>query len=66
MRIATSTDFLYVCNKSWDSLISIVTRLRAGWQGFYLRHRVQTGSGAHPGSYPEDTGIFPRGKAAGA
>jgi hypothetical protein len=32
-----------------------------------LHHRVQTGSGAHPASYPIDTrGSFPEGKAAGA
>jgi len=31
------------------------------------RLRVQTGSGAHPASYPMGTrGSFPRGKAAGA
>jgi len=43
-----------------------VTRLRAGLQGFNpwqvhggilsLRHRVQTGSGTRPASYPMDTG----------
>jgi hypothetical protein len=36
-----------------------------GW-GFFLRHRVQTGSEAHPDSYPMGTGgSFPGGKAAG-
>jgi hypothetical protein len=44
-------------------------RLRAGWSGvrfpggagnFSLHHRVQTGSGAHPASYPVDCrGSFP-------
>jgi len=38
--------------------------LRAG--NFSLHHRVQTGSGAHPASYPMGTrGSFPGGKAAG-
>jgi len=32
-----------------------------GWQ-FFLHHRVQTVSGAHPASYPMGTG----GEAAGA
>jgi hypothetical protein len=37
-----------------------------GWE-FFLHHRVQTGSGAHPASYPMGTrGSFPGGKAAGA
>jgi hypothetical protein len=51
--------------------------LRAEWSGlrvpegaagnFSLRHRVQTGSGAHPASYPMATrGSFSGGKAAGA
>jgi len=34
---------------------------------FSLRHRVQTGSGAYPVSYPKGTvGPYPRGEAAGA
>jgi len=33
---------------------------------FSLRHHVQTGSGAHPASYPMDTEDSPGGKAAGA
>jgi hypothetical protein len=50
--------------------------LLAGWSGvlvlagarnFSLHHRVQTGSGAHPASYPMGTrGSFPGDKAAGA
>jgi hypothetical protein len=38
------------------------------WAGnLSLHHRVQTGSGAHPASYPMGTGIsFPGGKAAEA
>jgi hypothetical protein len=44
--------------------------LRAGLSGvrkFFLHHRVQTGSGAHPASYIMGTrGSFPRGKSAGA
>jgi hypothetical protein len=36
-------------------------------QDFSPLHLVQTGSGAHPASYPMDTGgAFPGGKAAGA
>jgi hypothetical protein len=38
-----------------------------GKAGNFSRHRVQTGSGAHPASYPMGTaGSFPAGKAAGA
>jgi len=34
---------------------------------FSLHHSAQTGSGAHPASYPMETrGYFPGGKAAGA
>jgi hypothetical protein len=50
------------------------TGLRAGWLGVWvpagagnlsLHHRVQTGSVAHPASYPMGTtGSFPGGKAA--
>jgi hypothetical protein len=59
--------------RSRGSSVSIETRLRAGWPGFdsqqwqwwdffFLRLRVQTGSGAHPLSYPMETeGYFPRG-----
>jgi hypothetical protein len=50
--------------------------LQAGWRrawvlaeagNFSRHHRVQTGSGVHPASYPMGTrGSFPEGKAAGA
>jgi hypothetical protein len=50
--------------------------LRAGWSGvrvpagagnFPLHHRVQTGSGAHPASYPMgNRGSIPGDKATGA
>jgi hypothetical protein len=34
---------------------------------FFLRHRVQTGSGPHPASYPMSNGdSFPGSKAGGA
>jgi len=34
---------------------------------FSLRHRVQTGSGAHPASYSVGTGrLLPRSKVVGA
>jgi hypothetical protein len=41
---------------------------KSGWgQTFSLLHIVQTGSGAHPASYPMGTGdSFLAGKAAGA
>jgi hypothetical protein len=39
-------------------------RFLAGAGNFSLHHRVQNGSGAHPASYPMDTGgSFPAGKA---
>jgi hypothetical protein len=42
-------------------------RFPTGAGNFSLHHRVQTGSGAHPASYPLDTaGSFPGGKAASA
>jgi hypothetical protein len=63
-------------NKSRDSSVGIVTgyglddrgfRFTAGAGNSSLHHRVQTGSGAHPASYPMGTrGSFPMGKAAGA
>jgi hypothetical protein len=41
-------------------------RVPAGAGNFSLPHRVQTGSAAHPTSYPMGTrGSFPGGKAAG-
>jgi len=61
---------LYHCTL-WSSSVNIVTRLKAGRPGldslqglgfFSVRHRVQTGSGAHPTSYPMGNG----GKEAGA
>jgi hypothetical protein len=56
------------------SSLSIMTELRAGrprlgaWQGQefpFLHHRVQTGSGAHPFSYPLCAG-GPRGQSVRA
>jgi hypothetical protein len=42
-------------------------RLPAGAENFSLHHRVQTGSGVQPHSYPIGTsGSFPGDKAAGA
>jgi hypothetical protein len=61
--------------KSLDSSVGIGTdygldyrvRIPSGAGNFSLGHRVQTGSGAHPASYPMGTGgSFPGGKAAGA
>jgi hypothetical protein len=65
-------------NKSRDSSVGIAlgyglddlgsrVRFPAGAGNFFLHHRVQNGSGAHPDSYPMGTrGSFPEGKAAGA
>jgi len=48
-----------------DRMIGVRLPAEAGY--FSLRYRVQTGSGAHPPSYPMGTaGAFPAGKAAGA
>jgi hypothetical protein len=48
-----------------DRMIGI--RIPAGAGSFSLRHRVQVGCGAHPASYPMDTGgCFPGGKVAEA
>jgi hypothetical protein len=42
-------------------------RVPIGARNFYPHRRVQTGSVAHPTSYPMGTrGSFPGGKAAGA
>jgi hypothetical protein len=42
-------------------------RFPEGAGNFSLHHRVQTGSGAYPASYPMGTtGSFPGGKADGA
>jgi hypothetical protein len=57
---------------TWDSVVGIVTGYRlefeSRWgQKFLLLYVVQTGSGAHPASYPMGTeGFFPGGKAARA
>jgi hypothetical protein len=64
--------------KSRDNSVAIVTgyglddrccrvRFPAGAGNFSLHHRVQTGCGAHPASYPMGTvGSFPGDKPAGA
>jgi hypothetical protein len=50
----------------WDTGWMIGVRDPAGAGNFSFHHRVQTGSGAHPASYPIGTrGSFPGGKAAG-
>jgi hypothetical protein len=68
----------YKIHESRDSSVGIAlsygpedrgsrARFPVGAGNFYLHHRVQNGSGAHPASYPMDTGgSFPMGKAAGA
>jgi hypothetical protein len=64
--------------KRWGSSVGIATgyglddrsssvRFPVEAGNFPLLHRVQTGSGAHPASYPTYTGgAYPGGKAAGA
>jgi len=52
----------------WDFRITDCQAVEVRFMGnFSLRHRVQTGSGAHLTSYPTGTGgSFPGFKAAGA
>jgi hypothetical protein len=53
-------------NNKFTNIISLV-RIPAGSVNFSIHHRLQTGSGAHPASYPMGTrGSFPEGRAAGA
>jgi hypothetical protein len=76
MNVWTEFNWLRISYNSRDSSVVIATRLRPGRsefdsrQGlgiFSLRHRVQTGSTAHPVSYPMGTrGSFPESKATGA
>jgi hypothetical protein len=57
------TNFLIYREPEYRS--SILGRCNSG--NFSLRHRVKTGSGPHPASYPMGTGgTFPGDKAAGA
>jgi len=65
--------FSDLLTRNRDTSVSIVTRLQAGrpgldsqqmqwWAFFSVRHRIQTGSGAHLASYSVRTGgYFPRG-----
>jgi hypothetical protein len=64
----------FILSSSRDSSVGIVTRLWAGRPGLDSRqerncslvHNIQTGSEAHPASYPMDMGrSFPGGKADG-
>jgi hypothetical protein len=69
--------FYIIIIKSRDSSVGIALGYRLDGRGsrvrfparagnFSLHYRVQTGSGAHPASYPMGTrGSFPGGKAAG-
>jgi hypothetical protein len=53
-------------NKITRLLKNLIVRVPVGSE-FSLLHVVQTGSGAHPASYPMGTGSsFPGGKAAEA
>jgi len=58
--------------ESWDSSVSIETKLRPGQSGVWfpaeardvwLLRNVQTSSGAHPATYSVGTGVLPWGKA---
>jgi len=52
----------YVFMDPLDDRGSVPSRGRV----FFLRYRVQAGSGAHPAYYPMGTGgLFPRDKAVG-
>jgi hypothetical protein len=73
-----STRFECLIPKSRDSSVGIALGYGLDDRGsrflfpegagnFFLHHRVQNGSGAHPASYSMGTGgSFPGGKAAGA
>jgi hypothetical protein len=51
----------------WATGCMIGVRVPAGTGNFFVHHRVQNGSGAHPSSYAMDSGgSFPEGIAAGA
>jgi hypothetical protein len=63
----------FLLRMSWDSSVGIATgyrlddrnigvRFMAGAGNFSLRHHVQTGSGAHPASYPMGPGSSFRGR----
>jgi hypothetical protein len=58
-----------ICNEKevLTKLVFVGVRIPAEAKNFSLHHRVQTGSGAHPASYPVGTrGSFPGGKVAEA
>jgi hypothetical protein len=60
-------DFNSLCAGLRAGRLGSRVRLSAGAGNFSLHHRVQSGSGAHPASYPMGIrGSFPGGKAAGA
>jgi hypothetical protein len=68
--------FIFNTTMSWDSSVDIATgctlddwmigvQFPVGAGNFSLPPHIQTGSGAHPASYPVDTrGCFPGGKVA--
>jgi hypothetical protein len=58
---------VFFWSKRWATGWTIGVPFPVGAGNFSLNHRVQTGSGAHPTSYPMGTrGSSPGGKAAGA
>jgi hypothetical protein len=55
-----------ILEKGWESSVGIATSYSMNSQGaiprwckmFFLLHGIQTDSGAHPASYPMDTGAI--------
>jgi hypothetical protein len=70
----STDDYTIVCGSSVGIVLGYrlddrgsTIRFPAGAGNFSLHHRVHSGSGAHPASYPMGTrGSFPWGKEAGA
>jgi hypothetical protein len=57
--------FFYHFSRLWYILLAEINRKICYHREKHLHHRVQTGSGVHPASYPMGTrGSFPGGKAA--
>jgi len=51
-------------HSTWDVLEVTSVAFMARLSSPPRPHRLRTGSGDHPTSYPVSTGVFPRGKAA--
>jgi hypothetical protein len=64
MRLTGYVGLQYTLEMDVWNVRNILVRFQAGAGNFSLHHRVQTGSGALPASYPMGTrGSFPGGKA---